>query len=319
VKAAIYTEYGPPEVLKIKEVEKPVPKRYEVLIRVHATTATAAEVMMRRARPAWGRIILGLRRPRRTILGLELAGEIVAVGSGVRRFRRGDQVYGFTGFRLGAYAEYICMPETGSLGIKPENISYAEAAAVVDGASTALFFLRDKANIQRGQNVLIYGASGSIGTFAVQIAKYFGARVTGVCSAANTAVVKRLGADAVIDYTREDFTENSELYDVIFDTVGKSSFLRCRGSLKENGCYLPTVGLVNQPLMLWTAARGGKRVLSGMSIEKNKALIFLKELIEQEKIKPVIDRCYPLDQIAEAHRYVETGRKQGNVVITIGA
>ena len=243
------------------------------------------------------RIFLGFRKPRKEILGTELAGEIESVGKDVKRFRKGDQVYGFTGFGLGAYAEYACMPEKGSLAIKPANLTYEEAAAVVDGASTALFFLRDKANIQSGQKVLILGASGSIGSFAVQLARYFGAEVTGVCSTTNLELVKSLGADRVIDYTQEDFTKSDETYDIIFDTVGKSSFSGCQGSLKKNGRYLLTVGgLMNYVLMLWTSMVGGKRVICGMSIEKTEALMFLKELIEAGKIKPVIDRCYPLEQ-----------------------
>ncbi|MCG8350860.1 MAG: NAD(P)-dependent alcohol dehydrogenase [Chloroflexales bacterium] len=317
MKAIVYTHYGPPDVLELKEIAKPVPKDNEVLIRVYATTVTAADGMVRRGEPLWGRIIIGLRKPRKKLLGLELAGEIESVGKDVKRFRKGDQVFGFTGFGVGAYAQYTCMPEKGSLVTKPANMTYEEAAAAVDGASTALFFLRDKAHIQSGQQVLINGASGSIGTFAVQLAKYFGAEVTGVCSATNVAMVKSLGADQVIDYTQEDFTQRVETYDIIFDTVGKTSFSRCKGSLKQNGCYLPTIGLINYLLMLWTSIMGGKKVISGMSIEKTEALIFLKGLIEVGKIKPVIDRHYPLEQIAEAHRYVDTGHKKGNVVITL--
>ncbi len=317
MKAIVYTTYGPPDVLKVEEVAKPTPKDNEVLIKVHATTVTAADGLVRRGEPLWGRIILGLRRPRKKSLGIELAGEIESVGKDVKRFRKGDQVYGFTGFRLGAYAEYTCMPEEGSLVTKPANMTYEEAAATVDGASTALFFLRDKANIQRGQKALIIGASGSIGSAAVQLARQFGAEVTGVCSSTNVDLVTSLGADKVIDYTKEDFTNNGESYDIIFDTVGKSSFSRCKGSLKKNGCYLPTVGLINHALMLWTSITGGKKVITGMSIEKRAALIFLKELIEAGKLKSVIDRRYPLEQIADAHRYVDKGHKKGNVVITV--
>ena len=252
MKAIVYERYGPPEVLQPQEVEKPAPKDNEVLIKVYTTTATAAEGMMRSGKPYWGRIILGLVKPSKKyrILGLELAGEIEAVGKDVSRFKPGDQVYGFRGFGTGALAEYKCMAEKESLALKPANLTYEEAAAVVDGATTALFFLRDKANIQRGQKVLIIGASGSIGTYAVQLASYFGAEVTGVCSTTNLELVKSLGADRVIDYTQEDFTQSSETYDIIFDTVGKSSFSRCKGSLKKNGCYLPTVGLFNYVLML---------------------------------------------------------------------
>ena len=317
MKAMVYTKYGPPDVLRLEEVERPIPGDDEVLVKVHATTATTAEGMMRRGEPFWGRAILGLEKPRRKILGLEFAGHISSLGKSVKRFEKGDQVYGFTGFRLGAYAEYVCMPEKGSLGIKPANTTYEEAAAVVDGASTALFFLRDKANIQHGQKVLINGASGSIGTSAVQLARYFGAEVTGVCSTTNVELVRSLGADTVIDYAQEDFTRNGRTYDIIFDTVGKSSFHRCKGSLEKNGCYLPTVGLMNYVLALWTSIIGGKRVKSGMSISKADALVFIKDLVEAGEIKPVIDRRYPLEQAAEAHRYVERGHKKGNVVITI--
>jgi NADPH:quinone reductase-like Zn-dependent oxidoreductase len=317
MKAVLYTQYGSPDVLKLKDIAKPTPKDNEVLIKVYATTVTAADCTMRKGEPLWGRIILGLTKPRRKILGLELAGEIEAVGKDVKRFSEKDQVYGFTGFGLGAHAEYTCMPEDGSLAIKPSNMTYEEATATVDGASTALFFLKNKANIQRGQKVLINGASGSIGTFVVQLAKYFGAEVTGVCSTKNLELVKSLGADKVIDYTQEDFTKSGETYDIIFDTIGKSSFSDCKSSLKKNGCYLPTTGLKNNFLMLWTSIMGGKKVITGMSIKKNEALIFLKELIEMGKIKPVIDRCYPLDQTAEAHSYVDKGHKKGNVVLTM--
>lgn len=327
MKAIVYTKYGPPEVLHLQEVEKPAPKDNEVLIKVHATTVTPSECLMRSGDSFAGRIILGLRKPSKKyqILGLELAGEIEAVGKDVKRFRKGDQVFGFTGFEPGAYAEYKCMPETGSLLIKPANLTYEEAVTVVDGATTALFFLKDKAHLQSGQKVLIYGASGSIGTFAIQLAKYFGAEVTGVCSTANLELVKSLGADRVIDYTKEDFTKSAETYDIIFDTVGKSSFSQCKGSLKKNGRYLVTVmGLAPVVQTLWTGVTGGlpgrqtgKKVIFAMSIEKTEALIFLKELIEAGKIKPAIDRCFPLEQIAEAHRYVEKEHKKGNVAITV--
>lgn len=317
MKAIVYTRYGPPDVLQLKEVAKPLPKDDQVLIKVHATSVTAADCLVRKCEPAWGKLILGLRGPRRKIIGTELAGEIEAVGQDVKRFRQGDQVYGFTSFRLAAYAEYTCMPEKGSLGIKPTNLTYEQAAAAVDGGTTALFFLRDKGKIQPGEKVLINGASGSIGMYAVQLAKYFGAEVTGVCSGKNAELVKSLGADHVIDYTQEDFTQNKDAYDIIFDTVGKSSFARCKGALKENGRYLPTTGLNNNVLHLWTAVFGSKKVVSGMSIQKSDALVFLKDLIEAGKLQIIIDRTYPLEQIAEAHRYVETGHKRGNVIINI--
>ncbi len=320
MKAIVYTEYGSPDVLELKEVAQPVPKDNEVLIRVHATTVTTADSLMRRGESVVSRIILGLRKPRKKfkIPGLELAGEIEAIGKDVKRFRKGDQVYGFTGFGPGAYAEYKCMSEQGSLVLKPINMTYEEAAAVVDGASTALFFLKEKANIQSGDKVLINGASGSIGTFAVQIAKYFGAEVTGVCSSANVELVKSLGADKVIDYTQEDFTRNVEKYDIIFDTVGKSSFSHCKDSLNKNGRYLVTVmGLKPILQTLWTSVIGSKKVIFRMSVEKTEALMFIKELIEEGKLKPVIDRQYPLEQIADAHRHVEKGHKKGNVVISV--
>lgn len=317
MKAIVYTKYGPPDVLQLQEVTKPDLRDHDVLIKVYATTVTGAERLMRTGTPLWSRVILGFRKPRRKILGLELAGEIESVGKDVKRFRKGDQVYGFTGFGLGAYAEYTRMPEGGSLALKPANTTYDEAAASVDGASTALYFLRDKAHIQRGQKVLIIGASGSIGSYAVQLARYFGAEVTGVCSTANVELVKSLGADKVIDYTKADFTRNGQTYDIIFDTVGKSSFAYCKNSLQKSGVYLSTTGLINNVLELWTSLKGGKRVISGMSIEKNEALLFLKGLIEAGKIKAVIDRRYPLEQIAEAHRYVDEGHKKGNVVITV--
>lgn len=320
MKAIVCTEYGPPDVLQLKEVTKPVPKDNEVLIKVYATTVTTADGMMRRGESLISRIILGLRKPRKKfkIPGLELAGEIEETGKDVKRFVKGDQVYGFTGFEPGAYAEYKCMSEEGSLVLKPTNMTYEEAATVVDGASTALFFLKDKAHIQSGEKVLINGASGSIGTFAVQLAKYFGAEVTGVCSTSNLELVKSLGADKVIDYTKEDFTRNNEIYDIIFDTVGKSSFSRCKGSLKKNGRYVVTVmGLAPILQTLWTSLIGSKRVIFAMSVEKTEALVFIKELIEAGKLKPVIDRHYMLEQIAEAHNYVEKGHKKGNVVINV--
>ena len=319
MKAVVCTKYGSPDVLELKEVEKPYPDDNEVLIRIFATTVTAADCFMRRAETIMSRMFLGLIRPRRRVLGTELAGEIEAVGKNVTRFKIGEKVFGFTGFGLGTYAEYKCMSEKGSLVEKPAIMTYEEAAVVIDGASTAFFFLRDKANIQKGQKVLIIGASGSIGTCAVQLARYFEAEVTGVCSAANYDLVKSLGADKVIDYGKEDFTKNGETYDIIFDTINKSSFSLCKGSLKKNGCYLLTVGRpIHYLLMLWTSLAGGKRIMCGMSIEKTEALTFIKGLIEAGKMKPIIDKCYPLGQIADAHRYVEKGHKKGNVVITLG-
>jgi NADPH:quinone reductase-like Zn-dependent oxidoreductase len=316
MKAIVYTKFGPPEVLHLQEVEKPTPKANEVLIKIVATTVVKEDPDMRRS-PGFN----GLWKPRHPILGQELAGEIEAIGKDVTRFKPGDQVFGFDMF--GAYAEYKCMSENGALAIKPANISYEEAASVPNGALTALPFLRDKGKIQSGQTVLIYGASGSVGAAAVQLARYYGAEVTGVCSTANLEWVKSLGADQVIDYTQEDFTENGKTYDIIFDTVGKRSFSECKGSLTNEGIYLATVPTPVMMLqVLWPAKSSGKKVkfaAAGLrpASEKIKDLVFLAELIEAGKIKPVIDRCYPLEQMAEAHRYVEKGHKKGNVVITV--
>lgn len=324
MKAVVYTNYGPPDVLQIKEVAKPTPKDDEVLIRVHATTVTTGDVNMRGfvfVPPGFGplpRLMFGLRKPKRNILGVELAGEIEAAGKDVKLFKEGDQVFGIDGTTLGAYAEYACRPEKGALAIKPANTTYAEAAAVPFGAGTALYFLRDMGTIQRGQKVLINGASGGVGTFAVQLAKYFGAEVTGVCSTTNLELVKSLGADRAIDYTQEDFTQSGETYDIIFDTVGKTSFAGCRNALKQNGLYLAGAhGPQVFVQMAWSSMRGGKKVLAGVAPERKEDLIFLKELLEAGKIKPVIDRCYPLEQTAEAHRYVDKGHKKGSVVITV--
>jgi NADPH:quinone reductase-like Zn-dependent oxidoreductase len=322
MKAIVYTEYGSPDVLQLKEVHKPIPRDNEVLLKIHATTVTTAGLAIRKGEPLAIRFTgTGLRRPKNPILGVELAGEIEAVGRAVKLFKAGDQVFGYCG--SGAYAEYLCLPEDGVLARKPANIGYGEAAAACDGVLTALPFLRDNGHIQRGQQVLINGASGSIGTFAVQLAKYFGATVTGVCSTTNLEMVKSLGADRVIDYTKQDFTQHGQTYDIVFDTVAKSSFPRCKGALKSGGIYLttfPAPATLFQ--MLWTSRFGGKRAVfaaTGLRPpgEKSKDLRFLKELLEAGAIRSVIDRCYPLEQMAEAHRYVEKGHKKGNVVITV--
>jgi 2-desacetyl-2-hydroxyethyl bacteriochlorophyllide A dehydrogenase len=324
MKAIVFTEFGPPEVLQLAEVEKPTPKDDEVLIKVHASTVTSGDYTTRSS-PASVRVMatlagvnIGLRRPNNTILGVEFAGEIEAVGKDVTSFKVGDQVYGDTGSGYGANAEYVCMPEDGALALMPVNMTYDEAAAVPRGAKTALHFLRDKGNIQQGQRILIYGASGSVGTYAVQLAKYYGAEVTAVCSTPNLELVQSLGADRVIDYTKEDFTKNGETYDIIYDTVGKCSISHGKSSLKENGIYLVGAGGMSAMVQVaWTSIGGSKKVIFGIAPEHKEDLLFLKELIEAGKLDAVIDRTYPLEQTAEAHRYADKGHKKGNVVITV--
>jgi NADPH:quinone reductase-like Zn-dependent oxidoreductase len=327
MKAIVCTEYGPPEVLQLKEVEKPTPKDNEVLIRIYATSVTTGDCNARGfvfIPPGLGllaRLMLGFRKPKNPILGADLAGEIEAVGKDVKSFKPGDPVYGIDGNSVGAYAEYKCMSEAGALAIKPANMTYEEAVAIPFGALTALYFLREKANIQSGQKVLVNGASGAVGTAAVQIAKALGAEVTGVCSTKNLEMVKSLGADHVIDYTQEDFTQNGETYDIILDSVvGKTSFSRCKNSLKPNGFYLAVAGGLPEMIqMVWTGMVGSKKVIfgGGEACERKEYLIFLNELIEAGKLKAVIDKRYPLEQIVEAHRYVDQGHKKGNVVITV--
>lgn len=323
MKTIVYTKYGPPEVLQLIEVKKPTLKDREVLIRVYATTVTATECTFRKGESLFVRLFTGLMRPKITTLGEELAGEIEAVGKEVKLFTKGDQIFGTAGPGFGANAEYICIPEDGVLAKKPSNMTYEEAASSVDGFLTALPFLRDKGNIQNGQEVLIYGAAGMVGTSAVQIANYFGAVVTGVCSTANLDMVRTIGATKVIDYTKEDFAKSEQTYDIIFDTVGKASFSRCKSSLKQKGIFLEAgIGLRIFPHVLWTSMFDGKKAriaATGLRSphERTKDLIFLKELIEAGKIKPVIDRRYSLEQIVEAHSYVDKGHKKGNVVITL--
>ena len=327
MKAIVFQEYGSPDVLELKEVAKPIPRDNEMLIRIDAAVvaATDSEARSFTYPPLlWllARTMMGITKPKKTILGMELAGEIESVGKDVKLFKEGDQVFGTAGTGLGAHAEYICLPEGAALAIKPANMTYEEAAAAFV-ALTGLYFLRDKANIQSGQEVLIYGASGAVGSAAVQLAKYYGAEVTGVCSTTNLELVKSLGADKVIDYTKEDFAESGETYDIVFDAVGKSSLSRGKRALKKKGRYLTvtlTLAIVLQ--VLWTSIAGSKKVMlafAGLrsSSEQTKDLVFLRELIEAGKIKSVIDRRYPLEETAEAHRYVDKGHKKGNVVITV--
>lgn len=322
MQAVICTKYGEPSVLQLQTVAKPTPAPNELLIRVHAATATAAGLAGRKGRPLFVRLFSGLTKPTKNVLGSELAGEVVAVGKDVSQFGVGDQIFGTTAAALGAHAEYVALPETLAFASKPSNLNFAEAAAVVEGGLTAVNFLKNKANVQSGQKVLIYGASGAVGTAAVQVAKLFGAIVTGVCSGANVEMVKRLGADEVIDYTREDFTQNGRFYDVIFDTVGKRSFSQCKGSLTPNGIYLDCGSALTIFPMLWTSLFGRKKAIMSATYvrpasEIKKDLLYLKGLVEEGKFEAVIDRCYPLAETVAAHRYVETGRKKGNVVIMV--
>jgi len=319
MRAVICTKYGPPEVLQLREVEEPVPKDDEVLVKIHATTVTSGDVRLRSFTWApWfrlpARVMFGFTRPRKTIPGNELSGKVEAVGKNVKRFRKGDQVYGII-WKVsfgGANADYICLTED-NVEKKPSNMTYEEAAAVPIGGMTALVLLR-KGKIQRGQKILIYGASGSVGTFAVQLAKYFEAEVTGICSTTNIDLVRSLGADKVIDYTKEDFTQKGETYDIIFDSVIKTSFSRCKGSLKRKGVFIT----VDYPILqaFWTSIFCRRKVIFGIA-NKIEDLTFLRELIEKRKLKSVIDKTYRLDQIVEAHRYVESGHKKGNVVINM--
>lgn len=323
MKAIEYIKYGPPEVLHLKNVEKPAPKDNEILLRIHATTVTATECTFRKGKPFVSRLFTGLTSPKIKRLGEELAGEIEAVGRNVKLFQKGDKVFGTAGPKFGANAEYLCLPENGVISIKPTNMTYEEAASSVDGFLTALPFLRDTGKIKMGQKVLIYGASGSVGAAAVQVAKYFETEVTGVCSTANVELVKTIGADTVVDYTKDDFTKTNQTYDIIFDAVGKTSFSKCKNCLAKNGVFLESgFGFGTIPLVIWTSIFGRKKAkiaATGLRkpIERTKDLVLLKKLIESGKIKPVVDRTFPLEQIVEAHRYVDKGHKKGNVVITV--
>jgi len=326
MKAIVCERYGPPEVLELKEMPKPSPGEDEILIKVHATSVNAADCNVRGlvyipAGLGWlARLMLGIKKPKIRIIGSVLAGEIEEVGRKVTTFHVGDRILG-TGPEMGAYAEYACRPEKGAIAIMPENLNYEHAATIPYGALTSLYFLRDKAGVKAGQRVLINGASGGVGVYAVQIAHYYGAEVTGVCSTSNVEFVKSLGADKVIDYTREDFTERNEQWDIIFDmVVGKTSFSRSKGSLTPGGYYLAVAGGLNDMLqMIRTSFTGGKKVIfgGGAACEKKENLLFLMKLIESGDLRPVLDKSFTIEQMVEAHRYVETGQKKGNIALMI--
>ena len=319
MRAVVYDHYGPPEVQRLEDVERPIPKEDEVLVKIHATTVTRTDCGVRDGKPFLIRFFFGLRRPRQRILGTELAGEVEAVGAAVSQFAVGDSVFGSTSaFMSGTHAEFICMRESAPLAHMPIGMTFEEAAAVSDGAILALMCL-ETVHARRGQAILVYGASGSIGTAGVQLAKYFGAEVTAVCNTKNLDLMRSLGADSVIDYTQEEFTNNGKTYDVIFDAVGKHSFARCKASLKPDGAYVATDGLFrNLTLALWTSRIGKKKVLFPIPPHYTKKnVLFLKEVIEAGKFRAVVDRCYPLEEAVAATRYVETQQKTGNVVLTI--
>jgi NADPH:quinone reductase-like Zn-dependent oxidoreductase len=314
MRAVVHDRYGPPEVLRLEEVERPVPKEDEVLVRIHATTVNRTDCAIRAAEPFIWRFFAGLLRPKRRILGMELAGEIETVGAAVTEFAAGDQVFGIKDF--GAHAEFVCVRESAPLAHMPTGMTFEEAAAVCDGAIQALTHLR-RADLRKGQRILVYGASGSCGTAAVQLARYFGAHVTAVCNTKNVALVRSLGADEVIDYLQEDFTKNSQTYDVILDAVGKHSFRRCRRSLNPDGLFVATDRLHNLVLALWTSRIGEKKVVFAIPRLTKQDVVFLKELIEAREYRAVIDRCYPLEDVVDATGYVETQQKTGNVVLTV--
>jgi NADPH:quinone reductase-like Zn-dependent oxidoreductase len=313
MRAVVHRRYGPPEVLRVEEVEGPVPKDDEVLVRVHATTVTQTDCHMRRAQPFIWRFFLGLRRPKRTILGSEFAGVVEAVGSSVSEFAVGDEVFGI---RSGAHAEYVCVPESGRIAHKPDGMTFEEAAAVCDGAHQGLAPLR-RAEVGPGTRILVYGASGSCGTAAVQLARHFGAHVTAVCNTKNVELVRSLGADEVIDYLQDDFTENGETYDVILDAVGKHYFGRCKSSLRPGGLYVATDRLRNFALAKWTSRMSDKKVVFDVTQPTKEDVLLFKELIEAGRYRAVVDRVYPLDEVVEATKYVESWQKTGNVVLNL--
>jgi NADPH:quinone reductase-like Zn-dependent oxidoreductase len=315
LRAVLFDRYGPPEVLRVAEVDRPVPKADEVLVKVHATTVNRTDCGLRAADPFFSRLVTGLRRPRQKIPGSELSGEVEEVGTAVTEFRVGDEVFGL---RSGANAEYVCVPEGKALAHKPAGMSFEEAAAVCDGACTAIACLR-KADLREGQSILVYGASGSIGTAAVQLARYCGAHVTAVCNTKNVELMGELGADEVIDYLEQDFTQNGKTYDVVFDAVGKHSFRRCRRSVKPGGVYIETdLGFLwHVPLLALVSRLGRKRVTLPIPHYTKEAVLFLKKIIEAGKYRAVIDRRYRLEEVTDATRYVETQQKTGNVVLTV--
>jgi len=325
VKAILHSQYGSPDLLQFKEVDRPAPKDNEVLIAIHATTVSTGDCNVRNftfvtksMRPI-AKLMFGIGKPwKARILGTELAGEVEGAGQNVTRFKHGDRVVASTGMAGGGHAQYACLPETGAVAIKPDSLSWEEAVAIPFGANTALYYLRDLGKIQAGQEVVIIGASGAIGSAGVQLAKHFGATVTGVCSGANVALVKSLGADAVIDYTRDDFTRNGRTYDLIFDVVGATTFDRCQGSLKPDGIFLQNImELTDVVRVLWTFITGGKKIKGGVAIANLENMTVIAQLAADGTLRPVIDRSYPLERIARAFKYVEQGHKKGNVVITV--
>jgi NADPH:quinone reductase-like Zn-dependent oxidoreductase len=325
VKAVLHTQYGPANLLQIRELDKPVPKDNEVLIAIHATTVSTGDCNMRnftfvtRSMVPFAKLMFGIGKPwKARVLGTALAGEVVSTGKHVKRFKGGDRVVASTGMAGGGHAQYACLPESAAVAMKPDSLSWEEAVAIPFGANTALYFLCDLGKIQAGQDVLIIGASGSVGSAGIQLAKHFGANVTGVCSGANAGMVRSLGADNVIDYTKDDFTRNQETYDLIFDVVGATTFDRCRRVLKPHGVFLQNIiGMTDIARILWTAIAGAKKVKGGVALESRERMRFITELAAAGKLKPVVDRGYPLEQIAEAFTYVEGGHKKGNIVISV--
>jgi|ERR1700757_303013 len=317
MKAVVYTQYGSPEVLQLKEVEKPMPKHNEILVRVIATAANSGDWRLRKADPFAIRLFFGLTKPKINILGGVFSGEIEAIGKDVTLFKVGDEVFGSTDMKFGAYAEYKCLSENGALALKPNTITHTEAAVIPFGGATALHFIK-KANIKREQKILINGASGAVGTAAIQLAKHFGANVTAICSTTNIDLVKSLGADKVIDYTKEDFTKNGKMYDIIFDTVNTISFSHGLKSLNKNGLLiLSAAGMSEMFKGLWTSMTSNKKVITGVTNQTAADILLLKELVEKGKLKPVIDKIYSLAQTAEAHAYAEKGHKKGNIAIEL--